>query len=157
MRSKRRARVEKLREEGIDPYPHSFLPRDHAADIAAAHDPKALDEGEHSEFHYRVMGRVTGKRGHGKVVFFDIRDVSGTIQAYARRDKLGEEAFERIEELDIADIVGVEGVLYVTKREELAIERRDLHAAGPGAEGPARPLPRDQRPRGPLSPARASI
>ena len=51
--------------------------RDHAADILAAHDPAALEEGEHPDFPYRVMGRVTGKRGHGKVVFFDVRDVSG--------------------------------------------------------------------------------
>ncbi len=55
------------------------------------------------------MGRVTGKRGHGKIVFLDVRDITGTIQAYARRDALGEEAFERIEELDIGDLVGVEG------------------------------------------------
>ena len=55
------------------------------------------------------MGRVTGKRGHGKVVFFDVRDITGTIQAYARRDTLGEEAFERIEDLDVGDLVGIEG------------------------------------------------
>ena len=55
------------------------------------------------------MGRVTGKRGHGKTAFLDVRDITGTIQAYARRDALGEEAFERIEDLDIGDLVGVEG------------------------------------------------
>ena len=137
--AKRRAKVERLRAEGINPYPHSFLPRDHAADIVAAHqraDAGELEEGEHADFHYRVMGRVTGKRGHGKVVFFDIRDVSGTIQAYARRDKLGEEAFERIEELDLADIVGVEGVLYVTKRGELAISVDTCTLLAPALKDP---------------------
>jgi lysyl-tRNA synthetase, class II len=134
--AKRRAKVERLREEGINPYPHSFLPRDHAADIQAAHDPAALEEGEHPDFHYRVMGRVTGKRGHGKVVFFDVRDVSGTIQAYARRDKLGEEAFERIEALDLADIVGVEGVLYVTKRGELAVSVDTCTLLAPALKDP---------------------
>jgi lysyl-tRNA synthetase, class II len=136
----RRAKVERLRAEGINPYPHSFLPRDHAADILAAHTPALeageLEEGEHPDFHYRVMGRVTGKRGHGKVVFFDIRDVSGTIQAYARRDKLGEEAFERIEELDLADIVGVEGVLYVTKRGELAVSVDTCTLLAPALKDP---------------------
>ncbi|HEX4752687.1 MAG TPA: OB-fold nucleic acid binding domain-containing protein, partial [Solirubrobacterales bacterium] len=134
--AKRRAKVERLRAEGINPYPHSFLPRDHAADILAAHDPAALEEGEHPDFRYRVMGRVVGKRGHGKVVFFDIRDVSGTIQAYARRDKLGEEAFERIEELDLADIVGVEGVLYVTKRGELAVSVETCTLLAPALKDP---------------------
>ena len=100
------------------------------------------------------MGRVTGKRGHGKVVFFDVRDISGTIQAYARRDKLGEEAFERIEDLDIGDLVGVEGVLYVTKRGELAIGVGECTLLAQGAARPARPLPRHHRPRDPLPPAR---
>ena len=71
------------------------------------------------------MGRVTGKRGHGKVVFLDVRDITGTIQGYARRDALGEEAFERIEDLDIGDLVGVEGVVHVTKRGQLAIGVRE--------------------------------
>ncbi len=68
---------------------------------------------------------MTGQRGHGKTTFFDVRDLSGTIQAYARVDALGQEAFDRIEDLDIGDIVGVEGDLYVTKRGQLAIEVRE--------------------------------
>ncbi|HEX3238744.1 MAG TPA: lysine--tRNA ligase [Solirubrobacterales bacterium] len=119
--AQRRAKVERLRAAGINPYPHNFYGRTHVEDIVAAHDPAELGEGEHEEFSYRVMGRVTGKRGHGKVVFLDVRDITGTIQAVAKRDKLGEEAFERIEDLDIGDVIGVEGVVYVTKRGQLAI------------------------------------
>jgi lysyl-tRNA synthetase class 2 len=121
----RLAKVERLRSEGIDPYPFSFPDRDRIESIHAAHDPAALGEGEHGEFSYRVAGRVTGQRGHGKTAFFDIRDVSGSIQAYARVDALGEEAFKRIEELDIGDLVGVEGDLYVTKRGQLALAVRE--------------------------------
>ena len=121
----RLAKVERLRSEGIDPYPFSFPDRDRIEQIHAAHDPAALGEGEQGEFSYRVAGRVTGQRGHGKTAFFDVRDVSGTIQAYARVDALGEEAFGRIEELDIGDLVGVEGDLYVTKRGQLAIAVRE--------------------------------
>jgi lysyl-tRNA synthetase class 2 len=122
----RRAKVESLRAEGIDPYPHNFYDRTHVEEIAAAHDPAELGEGEHEEFTYRVMGRVTGKRGHGKVVFLDVRDITGSIQAVARRDSLEEAAFERIEDLDIGDVVGVEGVVYVTKRGQLAIGVREF-------------------------------
>jgi lysyl-tRNA synthetase, class II len=121
----RRAKVERLRAEGVDPYPHSFPNRDHVEDIEAKHDPAELGEGEHEGFTYRVMGRVTGKRGHGKTAFLDVRDITGTIQAYARRDVLGEEAFERVEELDIGDLVGIEGPLHVTKRGQLAIGVRE--------------------------------
>jgi lysyl-tRNA synthetase class 2 len=121
----RRAKVERLRAEGIDPYPHAWPNRTHVEEIEAAHDPAALGEGEHDEFSYRVMGRITGKRGHGKTAFLDLRDVTGSIQIYARRDVLGEEAFERVEDLDIGDLVGVEGVLHVTKRGQLAIGVRE--------------------------------
>jgi lysyl-tRNA synthetase, class II len=121
----RRAKVERLREGGVDPYPHAFPDRDHVAEIEAAHDPAELGEGEHERFAYRVMGRIVGKRGHGKTAFFDLRDITGQIQAYARRDVLGEEAFERIEELDIGDLVGIVGPLHVTKRGQLAIGVRE--------------------------------
>ena len=123
--AQRRAKVDRLRAAGIDPYPHSFEGRDHALDIIDAHDPEQLGEGEHEQFTYRVMGRVTGKRGHGKTVFFDVRDITGSVQGYARRDTLGDEAFERVEELDIGDLVGIEGPLYVTKRGQLAISVRE--------------------------------
>jgi lysyl-tRNA synthetase, class II len=123
--AERRAKVERLRAEGIDPYPFSFPDRTRIAAILAAHDPAALGEGEHHGNSYRIAGRLTGQRGHGKTVFFDVRDLSGTIQAYARVDALGQGAFERIEDLDIGDLVGVEGDLYVTKRGQLAIEVRE--------------------------------
>jgi lysyl-tRNA synthetase class 2 len=123
--AQRLAKAERLREEGIDPFPRSFPGRTHAAEILAAHDPQQLGEGEHPEHSYRIAGRVTGQRGHGRTSFFDVRDVSGTIQAYARADALGQEAFDRIEALDIGDLVGVDGILYVTKRGQLAIEVRE--------------------------------
>ncbi len=123
--SERLAKVDQLRAAGIDPFPRSFPGRTRVDGILAAHDPAELGEGEHSEFSYRIAGRLTGQRSHGKTAFFDVRDISGTIQAYARRDALGEEAYKRIEALDIGDIVGVEGDLYVTKRGQLALEVRE--------------------------------
>jgi len=123
--SERRAKVDRLRAAGIDPFPRSFPGRTPIAEILAAHDPVELGEGQHPEFSYRIAGRLTGQRSHGRTAFFDLRDVSGTVQAYARKDALGEEAYGRIEELDIGDMVGVEGNLYVTKRGQLAIEARE--------------------------------
>src|SRR3954469_18562879 len=121
----RRAKLERLRAEGVDPYPHAFPDRTHVEEIEREHDPAALGEGEHEQLVYRAMGRITGKRGHGKTAFLDVRDITGTIQVYARRDILGEEAFGRVEDLDIGDLVGVEGPLHVTKRGQLAIGVRE--------------------------------
>ena len=120
--AERRAKAERLRAEGIDPFPRCLPgPRPDRGRSSPRTTPSELGEGEHAEFSYRIAGRVTGKRGHGKTAFFDVRDLTGTIQAYARVDALGEEAFGRIEDLDIGDIVGVEGDLYVTKRGQLAL------------------------------------
>jgi lysyl-tRNA synthetase class 2 len=124
--AERRAKAERLREEGIDPFPRAFPGRTRVEEILAAHDPQELGEGEQRDFAYRIAGRVTGRRGHGKTLFLDVRDLTGTIQAYARVDELGEEAFGRIEDLDIGDVVGVDGDLYVTKRGQLAIEAREV-------------------------------
>jgi lysyl-tRNA synthetase class 2 len=122
--AERAAKAERLRDEGIDPFPRSFPDRVPISSILEAHDPAQLGEGEHGEFSYRIAGRVTGRRGHGKTTFLDVRDLSGTIQAYAKVDAIGERDYGRIEDLDIGDIVGVEGDLYVTKRGQLAVEVR---------------------------------
>jgi len=122
----RREKLKRLRAEGVEPYPLRGWPdRDRIETVLAAHDPEALGEGAHTEFSYRVAGRLVGQRSHGKTAFLDIRDLSGQIQAYARLDSLGEEAFERIKALDIGDAIGIEGDLHVTKRGELAIGARE--------------------------------
>jgi len=118
----RRAKMERLREEGIDPYPHVSLPdRTLIADVLAAHDPGALDAGEHPQLHYHIAGRLISRRGHGKTTFLDVRDLSGSIQVVVRFDALGEEAYNRVLNLDIGDIIGVEGCIYVTQRGQLAV------------------------------------
>src|SRR5207244_10719429 len=65
-------------------------------------------------------------RGHGKSAFLDLRDLSGTIQIVARVDVLGEEAYERVLALDIGDIIGVRGCVYVTQRRGLALAAHEV-------------------------------
>src|SRR2546428_4132241 len=123
----RRAKMERLRSEGIDPYPHVRLPdRTKIADVYAAHDPAQLTRGEHPELPYHLAGRLISRRGHGKTSFLDLRDLSGTIQIVLRQDLLGAEAYERILNLDVGDIIGVQGCVYVTQRGGLAIAAREV-------------------------------
>jgi lysyl-tRNA synthetase, class II len=123
----RLAKMQRLRSEGIEPYPYAEVSkRTPAQAIHAAHDPEALDHGEHEQLRYTVAGRIVARRGHGKTAFLDLQDGSGLLQIYAQRDKLGEEAFERVIDLDIGDIVKASGVLYVTQRGQLALSVRKL-------------------------------
>jgi lysyl-tRNA synthetase class 2 len=118
----RRAKMERLRGEGIDPYPPVSLPdRTLIKDVLAAHDPAGLEHGEHPDLRYHIAGRLISRRGHGKTAFLDVRDLSGSIQVVVRFDVLGEEKHNRIMGLDIGDIVGVEGCVYVTQRGQLAL------------------------------------
>jgi lysyl-tRNA synthetase class 2 len=118
----RRAKMERLRAEGIDPYPPVSMPdRTLIAAVNAAHDPAALEPGEHQELRYHVAGRLISRRGHGKTSFLDLRDLSGQVQIVVRHDTLGAEKYNRIMSLDIGDIIGVEGCVYVTQRGQLAL------------------------------------
>jgi lysyl-tRNA synthetase, class II len=115
----RRAKLERLREGGIEPYPHDFDGRVEIAKVHEAHDDLAA--GEETEDSYRVAGRITGRRGHGKAAFLDLVDSSGKIQLHSRADVVGESEHEALVALDLGDIIGVEGTAFKTKRGELSL------------------------------------
>ncbi len=119
----RRAKVDRLRERGVEPFPHisTRVPRTWVADIEAAHDPAQLAQGEHEGLSYRIAGRLIARRGHAKTTFFDVRDQSGSMQVVARVEAMGEEAYDAMLDLDIGDIVTVEGVVYITQRGQLTL------------------------------------
>jgi lysyl-tRNA synthetase, class II len=110
----RREKLERLREAGIDPFPPEFGEREDIAEVRAAHE--GLAPGIETESRHRVAGRLVGRRGHGKACFLDLRDGSGQIQLHAREDLLGEEAYRVLVDLDLGDIVGVEGTALATRR-----------------------------------------
>ena len=116
--AERRAKLQRVREEGIEPYPHGFPDRTEIAAVRESHEE--IDPGEETTDRYRVAGRLTAKRGHGKASFLDLRDGTGQIQVQARVDELGD-AYEGLLSLDVGDIVGIEGTVFASKRGELTI------------------------------------
>ena len=75
----RRAKLERLREQGIDPFPHEFDGVVPIADVHAAHDD--LEAGEETDAAYRIAGRMTARRGHGGAAFLDLVDRVGQAPA----------------------------------------------------------------------------
>ncbi|MFA5092850.1 MAG: lysine--tRNA ligase [Candidatus Omnitrophota bacterium] len=73
-----------------------------------------------------LCGRVMANRGHGKVNFMDLRDATGKIQLYVKRDVIGEEKAALQEQLDIADIISVSGELFKTHTGEFTLKVLDL-------------------------------
>ncbi len=111
----RRAKLARLRAAGLDPFGARFAQDDHAADLVRDFEARTGQAA-------RVAGRVMTVRVHGRAAFADLQDASGTIQIYARVDKLGEGAFEGFTELDRGDHIGVEGTLMRTRRGEVSVE-----------------------------------
>jgi lysyl-tRNA synthetase, class II len=110
----RREKLERIRAAGIEPFPHEFSGREDISEVRAAH--QGLQAGAETDSRHRVAGRIVARRGHGKACFLDLRDGSGQIQLHARKDVLGDEAYELLVDLDLGDIVGAEGTAMATRR-----------------------------------------
>ena len=80
-----------------------------------------LKAGESVDIEVRLGGRIVAQRGHGKAMFIDIRDGSGKIQAYARKDIL-KERYSLFKKLELGDIIGVKGKVFKTRTGELTID-----------------------------------
>ena len=70
----------------------------------------------------RTAGRLMQKRGHGKVIFFDLRDITGKIQLYFRMNDIGKDRFETVKtHLEVGDHIGIEGSVFRTRMGEITI------------------------------------
>ena len=114
-RAQRVANMEKLRELGYTPYGHAFPRTGRLAEVRAAFE---LDK------EVKVAGRVVAKRDMGKSVFLVLHDGTDRFQVFVNIKQIGEEAFEGIKVLDIADHIGVEGILFETKTGEQTVKAK---------------------------------
>jgi len=120
MEEDRRGKLQRLRERGVEPFPHQFAGAGPIKSIHATH--AGLEDGEDTDAAYRVAGRLAARRGHGKAAFLDVVDRSGRIQVHARLDVLGQEPFDDLLGLDLGDLVGVDGTAFRSRRGELSLK-----------------------------------
>jgi lysyl-tRNA synthetase, class II len=134
-RARRLAKLERLRERGVDPYPVRFDRDATAAQLHERHGGRRACE--RSGEQVRVAGRVMGLRCHGGLGFADLMDETGTIQLLARRDRLGAAAHDDFAALDLGDWVGAEGEVIASRSGELTVELARLELLSKAL----RPLP----------------
>jgi len=121
----RRQKLERLRARGTNPYPPRYH-RSHTTEQAVAL-LKQKEEGLVRADEVSVAGRITAIRRMGKSSFVDMRDGSGKIQLlFQDTDQFDEEPRELFKDLDIGDIIGVEGNLLRTKSGEPTVWVRDF-------------------------------
>jgi lysyl-tRNA synthetase class 2 len=122
----REVRIKKLsemREEGYPLYPNTFRPTASAGEILSRFADATDQHLREGRAAYALCGRVVLLRDFGKSCFFHIQDATGRLQAYVRRDELGEPAYQRFKRwVDIGDHVGVEGTLFRTRTGELTLQ-----------------------------------
>ena len=125
----RRNSLAELRKLGINPYPAAkYEVTATAAQIAEQYDP---EKGNFQDV--SVAGRIMSRRIMGSASFFELQDHTGKIQVYIKRDDvcgddpeatLYNKVFKKL--LDIGDIVGVKGFVFLTKTGELSIHCKEF-------------------------------
>jgi len=121
---KRREKLDRIRAQGIEPYPHRYY-RSHTTQQAIAL-LKQKEEGLTEKEEVRVAGRIMANRPMGKISFLDLRDGSGKIQLCFHKEHLSEKRLELFKDLDIGDIIGVKGNLGRTKSGEPTVWVEDF-------------------------------
>jgi len=130
----RREKLERLRADGVEPYPHAYPGVVPIAVVQTAH--AGLPAGEDSEDRYRVAGRLHARRGQGKMAFLDLDDRSGRIQLQAKADVLGRERMAQLLDLDLGDIIGVDGLAFRSRRGELSLRVEDFDVLAKSLRAP---------------------
>ena len=111
----RKKNLERIKSLGIDAYGSSFEKKELIEVILARYSA------EEQEQNVAIAGRIIAQRIMGKVVFATLQDESGTLQIFIKKDLLGEEQFSLFKDLDIGDIIAVEGELFRTRVGEITV------------------------------------
>src|SRR5688500_2864636 len=122
----RRQKLAKLQDSGHALYHNHFRPTFTRAYLVSKFGGTTHAELTSHSDEIRVAGRILGIRKMGKASFFHIHDRRGRIQVYARKDRLGNDAYASFQSMDVGDVVGVHGRLFRTKTKELTIEAEGI-------------------------------
>ncbi len=116
----RREKLDKLREEGKDPFQITKFNRTHTTKQIRDN----YDELEGKDV--TIAGRLMAKRIMGKASFCHIQDGEGKIQSYVSINDLGEESYKQFKEDDIGDIIGITGFVFKTRTGEISIHAKEV-------------------------------
>ena len=141
--SERRTKRDALRSLGIDPYPMRFDRSDTAAELHERYTYLAADTRTGTQV--QVAGRVGSIRGHGKLVFVTLVEMSGSIQLLMSASQLDPAAMEVRDRLDLGDWLGASGEVVTSRRGELSVDVTQPHAVVQGVAPPTRQMARAER------------
>lgn len=110
LRKTRIEKLEKIKKLGLNPYPAEV-------DI----DSTILEAREKLEKNVKIAGRLMALRGHGKIIFADLKEDKAKIQLAFKKDQLKDEHFSLIQLLDLGDFISVAGRVGKTQAGEITV------------------------------------
>ncbi|MEE9495507.1 MAG: lysine--tRNA ligase [Desulfobacterales bacterium] len=122
---KRRDKFDELRQSNVQLFPNDFN-LSHAIDQIhefIERQPEAIKDDSPV---FAVAGRVMAINRFGKAAFIRFRDRTGQLQAYIRKDRIGDEAYSLFKQLDVGDFVGLSGGIFKTKTGEWTLLAKTL-------------------------------
>ncbi|HEY5674561.1 MAG TPA: lysine--tRNA ligase [Malonomonas sp.] len=122
----RRAKIDSYQQAGVNPFANDFKVTDSTAKVVEQHAADDQQKLETCEQVYRIGGRIMARRDFGKAAFLQVQDGAGRIQVYVAKNLVGDEAFEQFKKFDIGDIVGICGVPFRTKTDELSLRASEI-------------------------------
>ncbi|HLN65051.1 MAG TPA: lysine--tRNA ligase [Symbiobacteriaceae bacterium] len=122
----RLAKLDRLRAANLDPFGGPFPDRAFAAHLQTRYATATAADLEESPVPVRVAGRAMAIRAQGKAGFAHLQDGSGRIQLYVTLATLDEASALVWDQLDLGDIIGVDGRLMRTRTGELTVRAERL-------------------------------
>lgn len=123
--AQRREKLAELREQG-NAFPNDFRRNVMNAELLVEYENTAAEELTAAPRRVKIAGRLMTKRVMGKASFANIRDMSGDMQLYVKRDDLAEGVYAQFKRWDLGDIIAAEGVMFRTQKGELSVLVDDI-------------------------------
>lgn len=120
IKAEKRKKLHAMKDKGINPFPYAFDKNVHIEQLIK--DYSGLVAGEKKlETNFRVAGRLMTLRAMGKASFFNVQDVTGSLQCYIKIEEQTELDRAAFDLIDLGDIVGVEGYIFKSQKGELSL------------------------------------
>ena len=121
LRNVRLKKIEELKASGIPAFRNDFKISHQIGQIAETYQAWEGEKLEALKETFSLAGRMVALRSFGKAAFVKLMDMTGQLQVYIRKDKVGDDAFAVFKKLDVGDFIGVTGTLFRTRTNELTL------------------------------------
>jgi lysyl-tRNA synthetase class 2 len=118
--SKRKKKADEISTGGVNLFPNGFVVNHTIKDVDE-HINTLPEEQQEDATEFTVAGRMMAINRFGKSAFIRFKDRTGLMQAYVRKDKVGDSVYDLFKRLDVGDFVGITGSLFRTKTGEWTI------------------------------------